>query len=125
MRLFETIPEQIRSAFGVGHDRDDVEGYLFVTVYELFILNKRDSNYDIVNELFDYDYEFSKFMELQPEELDDGYLARPLTNWADGTIKSWQLHLLWLDVHRDTLVHRRLVGDTEVDLALNSVYDNW
>ena len=126
MRLFETIPEQIRSAFGVGHDRDDVEGYLFVTVYELFILNKRDTNYHDVNQLFDYDDEFDRFYELQPDELDDEFLARPLTNWADGTIKSWQLHLLWLDIHRDTLVHRLLGGDTEyTDLAWKSVADNW
>ena len=87
MRLFETIPEQIRSAFGVGHDRDDGEGYLVVTVYELFILNKRDTNYHDVNQLFDYDDEFDRFYELQPDELDDEFLARPLSNWADGTIK--------------------------------------
>ena len=68
MRLYETLPEQIRSGFPFYNDsRDEVEGYLFVTIYELFILNKRDTNYDIVNELFDYDDEFSKFMELQPE----------------------------------------------------------
>lgn len=126
MRLFETLPEQIRNAFVVSHDiRDDIDGYLFVTMYELFILNKRDTNYLIIDELFDYDREFDRFMQLQPEDLEDGFLARPLTNWADGTIKSWQLHLLWLDIHRDTLIHREGVGNTEVDLAWKSVADNW
>ena len=88
-------------------------------------MNKRDTNYEIVNQLFDYDDEFNRFWELQPDELDDSFLARPLTNWADGTIKSWQLHLLWLDIHRDTVVHRRLVGDTEVDLAWKREADKW
>lgn len=126
MRLFETLPEQIGLAFRAVHDSpDNVEGYLFVTMYELFILNKRDTNYHDVKQLFDYDDEFDRFYELQPEDLDDGYLARPLTNWADGTIKSWQLHLLWLDTHRDALQTDYWWEDPQVDLAWQSVADNW
>ena len=117
MRLYETLPEQIRSGFAAYTDREEVEGYLFVTMYELFILNKRGTTYDIVNELFDYEDEFDRFYELQPGDLEDGFIARPLTNWADGTIKSWQLHLLWLDTHRDALQTDYWWEDPQVDLA--------